>query len=435
MGGTAAMNLAERNPHLFKFVGSFSGYLDTTTQGMPEAIQAAMMDAGGYTSTKMWGPNYSQNWIDHDPKLGIENLKDMKVYVSSGSGKDDYGTVESVAKGPANMAGVGLEVLSRMSTQTFVDYAHRAGVEPITRFRPSGVHSWEYWQYEMSQAWPFIADSMGLSESDRGANCTPVGDIAKVTAAGSIGTCVNNEYDVADGKGKQEDFTAGTAYWSPATGAQALYGRINARYAEIGGPASWLGFPKSGEQKTPDGAGRFVHFENGSIYWTAETGAWAIPGDMFAAWGANGYETGDLKYPSGAVKQVGKGYTQEFQDGVLTRNPDGSNHIVHGAIGAKYKDMGGAESALGFPTSEEQAINGGFFQAFEHGNLYWSADSGAHFVLYGDVFNTWGANGYEQGKYGWPTEDYTNIPAGGIIQKFQHGEISQVFGAIQEKSN
>ena len=55
MGGTAAMNLAERNPHLFNFVGSFSGYLDTTTRGMPEAIMAAQRDAGGYDSRKMWG--------------------------------------------------------------------------------------------------------------------------------------------------------------------------------------------------------------------------------------------------------------------------------------------------------------------------------------------------------------------------------------------
>ena len=121
MGGTAAMNLAERNPWAFKFVGSFSGYLDTTTTGMPEAITAAQADAGGYTSSNMWGEPYSQDWIDHDPKLGIENLKDMKVYVSAGNGKDDYGQLGSVAKGQANMAGVGLEAISRMSTQTFVD--------------------------------------------------------------------------------------------------------------------------------------------------------------------------------------------------------------------------------------------------------------------------------------------------------------------------
>lgn len=435
MGGTAAMNLAERRPDLFKFVGSFSGYLDTTTQGMPEAIQAAQMDAGGYTSTNMWGPHYSQDWVDHDPKLGIEPLKDMTVYVSAGSGKDDFGTPGSVAKGPANIAGIGLEVLSRMTTQTFVDYAKKAGVPVTTKFRPSGVHSWEYWQFEMEQAFPYVADALGLSKEDRGADCTPVGDIAAATKGGIIGTCVNNEYDVADGKGKAEDFTGGTAYWSPGTGAQPLFGRINARYAEIGGPSSWLGFPTTGEQKTPDGKGRFVHFEHGSIYWTPETGAWAIPGDMFTAWGAGGYETGDLKYPTAAVRQVGEGYAQDFQNGVLTRNPDKSNSIVHGAIGAKYKELNGPESALGFPKGNEKAINGGAFQEFEHGSIYWSPSTGAHAIMYGDIFNTWGANGFEQGVYGWPTEDYAQIPAGGEIQKFQHGEISQVFGAIQEKKN
>ena len=260
MGGTAAMNLAERNPHLFNFVGSFSGYLDTTTRGMPEAIMASQRDAGGYDSRKMWGEPGSQNWIDHDPKLGIENLKDMKVYVSAGSGKDDFGNANSVAKGQANLAGMGLEVISRMSTQTYVDYAKRAKINPVIKFRPSGVHSWEYWQFEMQQAWPYIADALEMDKADRGADCEAIGAIAKETKSGVIGSCLNNEYDVAK-KGKAQDFESGTAYWSPDTGAHALFGRIGARYAEIGGPTSWLGFPKTGESKTPDGKGRKVAME------------------------------------------------------------------------------------------------------------------------------------------------------------------------------
>ncbi|MCK6161795.1 alpha/beta hydrolase-fold protein [Corynebacterium simulans] len=429
MGGTAAMNLAERNPHLFQFVGSFSGYLDTTTQGMPEAIAAAQMDAGGYTSTNMWGPHYSQDWIDHDPKLGIEALKDMKVYVSAGSGKDDYGNLRSVAKGPANAAGVGLEVISRMSTQTFVDYAKRAGVPVVSRFRPSGVHSWEYWQFEMREAWPVMADALGIAKEDRGADCTPVGAIAEATKSGILGSCLNNEYDVAGGKA--EDFQAGTAYWSPETGAHAIFGRIGARYAESGGPTSWLGFPTTGETKTPDGKGRFVHFQHGSIYWTAETGAWAIPGDMVEAWGKNGFEGGDLKYPTGPVTKVGEGFAQDFQNGVLTRNPDESHSIVHGAIGAKYKELGGPSSPLGFPKGGEKPIKGGFFQEFEHGNIYWSAESGAHYILYGAIMDEWGKRGFEQGEFGWPTSDYNQIAAGGISQTFQHGEIREIMGSVQ----
>lgn len=433
MGGTAAINLAERNPHLFKFVGSFSGYLDTTTTGMPTAIKAAQMDAGGYDSEAMWGPAGSQDWIDHDPKLGIEALKDMTVYVSSGSGRDDFGNPESVAKGAANPAGVGLEVISRLSTQTFVDYASRTPVKPVVKFRPSGVHSWEYWQFEMTQAWPYIANALALAEADRGSDCNPVGAIAEATKSGVIGSCVNNEYDVADGKGKAEDFRGGTAFWSPKTGAYPLFGAILAKYSGLGGASSWLGFPTTGETKTPDGVGRFVHFENGSIYWTPQTGAYAIPGDMFKAWGENGYETGDLKYPVAEANQVGKGYVQKFQGGFLTRNPDKSHNIVHGAIAEKYGELGTATSALGYPKSNEIAIRGGFFQQFEKGNIYWSPETGAHVVLYGDIFEEWGKRGYEQGAMGWPTSDMREIPAGGLVIDFQHGTLEQVNGVVRER--
>lgn len=433
MGGTAAMNLAERNPYLFDFVGSFSGYLDTSSQGMPEAIAAAQWDAGKYTATNMWGPYYSQNWIDHDPKLGIENLKDMKVYVSSGSGLDDFGLKDSVAKGPANMAGVGLEIISRMSTQTFVDKAEALKVPVVTKFRPSGVHSWEYWQFEMQEALPYISDALGLSPEDRGADCQVGGEIAKATKGGQVGTCLTNEYDIADGRA--QDFQSGTAYWSPDTGAYALFGRIDARYAEMGGPESWLGFPKTTELATPNREGRFVHFENGSIYWTAKNGAFAIPGDMMGAWGENGWENGDLKFPTSQPKTVGDGLVQEFENGVLTRNPDNSHSIVHGAIGAKYKEMGAAESPLGYPKGGEIKLEGGAFQEFENGNIYWSPSTGAHFILNGQIFDEWGKRGWERGELGYPTSDLEDIPAGGLVQRFQHGTIRHIMGVVQVSTN
>ena len=357
-----------------------------------------------------------------------------QVYVSSGSGRDDFGQPESVAKGAANPAGVGLEVISRLSTQTFVDYASRTNVKPIVKFRPSGVHSWEYWQFEMTQAWPYIANSLEVAEADRGADCTPVGAIAEVTKSGVIGTCVNNEYDAGkDTKGKAQDFRGGTAFWSPETGAHALFGAILAKYSGLGGAQGWLGFPTTGEITAPDGKGRFVHFEHGSIYWTAETGAYAIPGDMFKAWGKNGYETGDLKYPVAEATKVGKGYVQQFQGGYLTRNPDGSHHIVHGAIGKKYGELGTATSALGYPTGGEIAIKGGFFQPFENGNIYWSAGTGAHVIYYGDIFDEWGKRGYEQGELGWPVSDMKDIRAGGLTIDFQHGTLEQVNGVVVKR--
>ncbi len=434
MGGTAAVNLAERSPHLFDFVGSFSGYLDTTTTGMPTAIKAAQIDAGGYNSDAMWGPVGSQAWIDHDPKIGIKNLEGMTVYVSSGSGRDDFGSPDSVAKGAANPAGKGLEIISRLSTQTFVDYASRTKVKPIVRFRPSGVHSWEYWQFEMTQAWPYIANALNIPEQDRGSQCTPIGLISEATQSGIIGTCVNDEYPIgAGGKGRAQDFRGGTAYWSPATGAHALFGAILAKYNGLGGAPGWLGFPITGELTAPDGIGRFVHFQNGSIYWTPGTGAYAIPGDMFKAWGQNGYELGDLKYPVAEANQVGKGHVQKFQGGYLTSTPSNKHFIVHGKIGEKYGELGTATSDLGYPRSNEIAINGGAFQEFEKGNIYWSPSTGAHVIYYGDIFDEWGKHGYEQGRLGWPTNDMTKISAGGLTIDFQNGTLEQVNGKVVER--
>ncbi|NLA57132.1 MAG: hypothetical protein GX859_12735 [Corynebacterium humireducens] len=433
MGGTAAMNLAQHNPHMFSFVGSFSGYLDTTSVGMAESILAAQRDAGGYDGTRMWGQPGDQAWIDNAPKLGIEALRDMKVYVSAGSGQDDFGNPDSVATGPANPAGIGLEILSRMTSETFVREARKVGVEPVVHFRPSGVHAWPYWQFEMSQAWPHMANAMQLSREDRGTDCITVGAIAAATQSGVIGSCVTNEYPVEDGM--RQDFRNGVAYWSPDTGAHALFGAINARYHHIGGPASWLGFPTTGERVTPDGVGRYVHFENGSIYWTPSTGAREIPKALFNSWAATGYERGDLGYPTGAPQNVKGGQVQQFQRGVIATTPDGRTHWVRGAIAEKYASLKTAESELGFPTSDEKIIRGGAFQEFENGNIYWSAATGAKYIKYGAIFDHWGTKGYEGGEFGYPAADHANVPAGGEVVRFQNGTISQLNGRIVEGRN
>ena len=431
MGGTAAINLAERNPDMFKFVGSFSGYLDTTSMGMAQAISAAQSDADGYNSEAMWGQPGSQDWIDHDPKLGIDALKGKAVYVSSGSGADDFGQPGSVANGPANPAGVGLEILSRMTTQTFVDRAKKSNVDVTAVFRPSGVHNWPYWQFEMTQAWPYIADSLKLAQADRGADCATQGAIAEVTKSNAFGACVNNEYDVKGGKA--QDFRGGRAYWSPETGAHVLFGRIGARYSEFGGPDSWLGHPTSGEKATPDGKGRYVHFQNGSIYWTAETGARALPKDIFDAWGSQGWEGGSLGYPTEDTVEHNGNYIQKFQGGYVIRTKDKGAYAVHGEIAKKYASINGVESSLGAPVSGEQAISGGALQTFQHGAIYWSPSTGAHFIMNGNIRDAWGKQGWENGAFGWPTADQEKIQSGGEKMTFQHGTISEVNGRIVEE--
>lgn len=83
-----------------------------------------------------------------------------------------------------------------------------------------------------------------------------------------------DELGTPDGVGRFTHFNSGTAsiYWTPQTGAHAIYGDIRARWAELGWERSYLGYPTSGEEAFADG-GRANDFQNGGIYWWPDTGA------------------------------------------------------------------------------------------------------------------------------------------------------------------
>jgi hypothetical protein len=61
-------------------------------------------------------------------------------------------------------------------------------------------------------------------------------------------------------------------YYSSATGAHEVHGDIKAKYDALLGSFGTLGLPITDESDVGDGAGRYNHFVNGSIYWTAHTG-------------------------------------------------------------------------------------------------------------------------------------------------------------------
>jgi hypothetical protein len=75
-------------------------------------------------------------------------------------------------------------------------------------------------------------------------------------------------------------------------------GEIAAKYEKVPGLKDALGAPITPEMTTPDGRGRYNHFEKGpSIYWTPEYGACVVMGAIRAAWEQSGWENGPLGYP------------------------------------------------------------------------------------------------------------------------------------------
>ncbi|QBS45569.1 hypothetical protein DMB37_04825 [Nocardia sp. CS682] len=115
---------------------------------------------------------------------------------------------------------------------------------------------------------------------------------------------------------------------------------------------------------------------------------------------------------------------------------------VCGAIRDKYNELGGPNSFLLFPTSNELTNPDGVGKrsTFQNGPIYWSPAGGAHPVA-NHFFAAWQRNGWEGGVLGYPTSDELVNPDNiGRRQYFQGGtiywklnEAYYVAGTIRDK--
>jgi hypothetical protein len=96
-----------------------------------------------------------------------------------------------------------------------------------------------------------------------------------------------------------QQFDYGTICSSAATGAHETHGAIWQHWNQIGRS---IGNPITDETGTPDGIGRFNQFETGMIYWTRDTGAHDLNGDILDRWKFLDFERSYLGYPISDVK-------------------------------------------------------------------------------------------------------------------------------------
>lgn len=280
-------------------------------------------------------------------------------------------------------------------------------------------------------------------DNDAGATWEPTDDPESEVTPGQMrsdseeipGGFTKEEADKAETQEAEEQAAAGgevgvqanptncRTYWpSPFK----VCGKIREKYDAMGGPTSFLTWPRSDELGVPDGQGRRNEFVNGFIYWHASTGAHPISTHFSLAYDRNGWEAGGLGYPTSDEFATPKGDArkQEFQNGAIYGSPAGLA-AVEGRIYDKYVSDGASNGKMGLPIADEAGSSDGVgrFSTFTGGNIYWTPQQGAHSIqdfalLY------WGANGFEKSEYGYPTSD-TYVDDEGIVrQSFQHKELN-----------
>lgn len=144
--------------------------------------------------------------------------------------------------------------------------------------------------------------------------------------------------------------------------------------------------------------------------------------------GCSSHPTADASQPVAAGVEAAPEPDAHAVGTESTKIPTPSGEFVlHGAILQKYNSVGGPNSPLALPTASEQPGPGdGQYSTFDGGAIYWSPNTGAH-VLWGGIGNAWQQHGGAGGRLGYPTSDEQRIP-GGWEQHFQHGTITYTDG-------
>ncbi|WP_426572154.1 LGFP repeat-containing protein [Aquihabitans sp. McL0605] len=134
-----------------------------------------------------------------------------------------------------------------------------------------------------------------------------------------------------DKRGKAQWFGGGFIWYTPTTGAHALWGKVNDRYLANGNAAGYLKYPTSDRQDVGDGRGTYATFEHGNIYASDTTDGFEVHGAILTAYlNTYGGPTGSLGYPTSEFDPAGTagGRFQHFENGTLRYYSGGSVVLV-----------------------------------------------------------------------------------------------------------
>jgi len=268
--------------------------------------------------------------------------------------------------------------------------------------------------------WRLFNDWFGTTQSHA------IGNNVKAAYKSQFGYATSEESCGIKDNGCYQIFKNGvTIYWSNSSGAHAIAGGIRAKWGSSGSEYSQLGYPITDEQYGNRGGGAYQTFQGGRIYYTNEGTSYIILNSMLTKWSQLNAEWGVLGYPTNdTICGInGGGCYQMFQHNIAIYWTESSGaHTIAGGIRAKWGSSGSEYSQLGYPITDEQYGNkgGGAYQTFQGGKIYYT-NQGKSFIVLNNIVARWNQSNAEWGVLGYPiTDTICGINNGGCYQMFDN---------------
>lgn len=245
-----------------------------------------------------------------------------------------------------------------------------------------------------------------------------------------VGTNTSHRFCGLRDGGCGQHFVGGSVYWATSDSSPVVVlGKIGEGWGRMGWERGWLGYPTGDERCGLVGGGCWQRFQGGRMYWSPATGAHAVRGRIGEAWNQMGYEWGHVGYPVGpeVCGLRNGGCFQRFQGGTIHWSPATGAHLTKGAIASEWGRHSWEKGRLGYPVTSENCglRQGGCFNHFQNGaSIYWTPATGAQ-PVWGEIRRGWQRQGWERGRWGYPVADERCDHTGGFhcTQRFQGGTV------------
>ncbi|MDH6278247.1 hypothetical protein M2118_001220, partial [Aurantimicrobium minutum] len=221
--------------------------------------------------------------------------------------------------------------------------------------------------------------------------------------------------------------------WFGSTRGFETIGPIKAYYDSIGAASSYLGYPTYTQFCGLKLSACFQNFSGGSIYSVPGVGTFDIKSEIRPGWASQAFENGWLGYPTSRTYcgLINGGCYNSFQGGFVFWSPTSGSHALTVDYRESWGNFGFESGWLGYPTTDPICglVNTGCYQQFQGGYIFSSPATGAHPVK-PEVRTLWSQYGFESGILGYPTSDPSNTSTT-YTQTFQGGTVTVTNGVAR----